>query len=611
MIAAQKCLASGNFVLAVYRKLYSLLEARERRRGFLVLVILVVVAFFETMGVASIMPFMAVLANPEVLETNAYLARAYEILGFTSTQAFMVFLGFFFLTLLLLSLALRALGTWAQLRFAHNRIYTWGARLVGGYLRQPYEWFLNRHSSNLATSVLAEVGQVVHSALFPAMKIIASLLVAICLMALLIIVDPWLAIGMGGFLGGGYALIYFATRRRLKRIGAERRRANQERFHVVQEAFGGVKDLKLASLEESAVQRFYAPSRRMARNMITAGLISEIPSLGIQGLLFGGMLLVVVYLLSAHGDLQSATPVIALYALAGYRLMPALKSIYSEFTHIRFSEAAVDALAEDFGTLRTRPLPRDQVAGDRLPLARLLSVENVNYRYPGASRQALQDVSLDVEAFTTVGLVGSTGSGKTTLVDIILGLLRPESGVIRVDGEAIEDESIRRWQRSLGYVPQQIFLSDDSVAANIAFGRGSKDIDMAAVVQAAKVANLHDFVVSELPDGYLTKVGERGVRLSGGQRQRIGIARALYHDPDVLIMDEATSALDNITERAVMEAVHNLGHRKTIILIAHRLSTVRHCDCIFLLEHGRLEAKGSYDELVATDERFRSMAAST
>jgi ATP-binding cassette, subfamily B, bacterial PglK len=234
----------------------------------------------------------------------------------------------------------------------------------------------------------------------------------------------------------------------------------------------------------------------------------------------------------------------------------------------------------------------------------------VHYRYPGASRPALQNVSFDVEACTTVGIVGATGSGKTTLVDIVLGLLRPESGVIRVDGEVLEDQSVRHWQRSLGYVPQQIFLSDDSIAANIAFGLGGKDIDMAAVERAAKVANLHDFVVNELPEGYQTTVGERGVRLSGGQRQRIGIARALYRDPDLLIMDEATSALDNVTERAVMEAVHNLGRQKTIILIAHRLSTVRNCDRIFLLEHSELIASGTYDELVAQNARFRAMAES-
>jgi ATP-binding cassette, subfamily B, bacterial PglK len=606
----RKRLAQGTLLFAIYRKLYALLEEKERRRALLVLAILVIVAFFETLGVASIMPFMAVLANPEVLETNAYLARAYELLGFKSTQAFMVFLGLFFLGLLLLSLGLRALGTWAQLRFANNRNYTWGARLVGGYLRQPYEWFLHRHSSKLATSVLAEVSQVVNSALFPAMKIIANVLVALFLMSLLIVVDPWLAIGMGGFLGGGYALIYFVTRKRLRRIGAERRQANQERYHVVQEAFGGVKDLKIAGLEETAVHRFYLPSKRMAQRTITAGLIREIPALGVQGLLFGGMLLVVVYLLSSRGDLQAATPVIALYALAGYRLMPAIKNLYAEFTQIRFSEAAVDALHEDFSTLRTRPLPREQVSGERLPLRRLLSLEEVHYRYPGASRPALQNVSFDVEACTTVGIVGATGSGKTTLVDIVLGLLRPESGVIRVDGEVLEDQSVRHWQRSLGYVPQQIFLSDDSIAANIAFGLGGKDIDLAAVERASKVANLHDFVVNELPEGYQTHVGERGVRLSGGQRQRIGIARALYRDPDLLIMDEATSALDNVTERAVMEAVHNLGRQKTIILIAHRLSTVRNCDRIFLMEHSELIASGTYDELVAQNARFRAMAES-
>jgi ATP-binding cassette, subfamily B, bacterial PglK len=597
-------------LIAFWKKLLSLLDPTERRRGAAVFGLLVVVAFFQTVGVASIMPFVAVLTNPEMVDTNPYLTAAFDMLGFQSTDAFLVFLGLVFFLLLVTSLVFQGLGQWAQLRFSHNRIYTWGARLIGGYLRQPYEWFLNRHSADLATAVLAEVNLVVHHALFPAMRIVASGLVAMFLLGLLLAVDPLLAAGMVGFLGLGYALVYFLLRVRLRRIGHQRKRANEARFHVTQEAFGGIKELKISGLEEVTVQRFLRPSKQMAGSMISAGIISEIPTLAMQGLLFGSMLLALVYLVAVHGSVEGAIPVIALYALAGYRLMPAIKEIYRDLAQLKFNEPALDALVRDFATLQTQAPESQSDSTDRTPLTKTLALRDVTYAYPGASRAALSDVSVTVPVFSTVGLVGSTGSGKTTVVDVILGLLRPASGTLVVDGQEINDDAVRRWQRSLGYVPQQIFLSDDTVAANIAFGLPPEMIDMAAVEAAARVANLHDFVAGELPEGYQTKVGERGVRLSGGQRQRIGIARALYHDPDVLIMDEATSALDNITERAVMEAVHNLANRKTLIIIAHRLSTVRNCDRIYLLELGRVVASGKYDELVAHEARFRAMTES-
>ena len=600
-------------MLSVVNKIWSLLDARERRRGAIVLGLLVVVAFVDTLGVASIMPFIAVLANPDVVETNRYLAAVYDTLGFESREQFLFALGSVFFGLLVASLALRAIGLWAKLRFSHNREYAWGARLVGGYLRQPYEWFLNRHSAELSTSVLAEVKQVISGALFPFMQLIAHVLLAFFLLGLLIVVDPLLAVAMGGALGGAYLAISVAMQRRLKRIGVERRLANRARFHVVQEAFGGIKEMKILGLEETLVARYTKPAQVLASRQISAGLISQLPAFAMQALLFGGMLLVLLYLIATRGGFQEALPIIAVYAFAGYRLMPALQSIYQDVSQLRFSQAALDALCADFASLQTRPPPggpamRAQEVRERLRLRGKLTLESVVYAYPGAPRRAVNDLSMEIPAYSTVGLVGSTGSGKTTTVDLILGLLRPQAGRIGVDGQELTDDHVRLWHRSLGYVPQQIFLSDDTVAGNIAFGLPEKRIDMRAVEQAAKIANLHDFVVHELPDGYRTRVGERGVRLSGGQRQRIGIARALYHDPDVLILDEATSALDNLTEQAVMEAVHNLANRKTIVLIAHRLTTVRNCDRIFLLEQGNLVASGTYEDLVASSERFRALA---
>lgn len=603
-------------MLTAYKKLFSLLDRRERRRGAIVFAVLILVALVEMLGVASIMPFIAMLSNPEVVETNPYLSYIYESLGFGERSDFLFFLGLVFFALLIGSLMLKAVGLWAQLRFSQNRNYAWSARLIRGYLNQPYEWFLNRHSADLGTSILAEVAQVVNGVLFPAMQVIAQSLVAILLMALLVSVDPLLAAAMGLGLGGTYFAISAVLRRRLRRLGAERRVANHARFHVVQEAFTGIKEVKIGGLEEVLVDRFVRPAQTVASRNISAQLYGQLPSFAMQGLLFGGMLLVLLYLMAERGGFQDALPVIALYAFGGYRLMPALQNIYQGIAQIRVTEAPLNALCEDFRTLQTdrkEPGSRDKAGGTadrpwRLELDDRLELDAVSYSYPSASRPALDGVNITVPARTMVGLVGATGSGKTSCVDIMLGLLVPTEGTLRVDGVPIEGDTVRNWQRSLGYVPQQIFLSDDTVAGNIAFGLPKHRIDLAAVERAAKVANLHEFVMSELPDGYRTKVGERGVRLSGGQRQRIGIARALYHDPSVLILDEATSALDNLTEQAVMEAVRNLGSRKTVIMIAHRLTTVENCDRIFLLERGRVVESGTYDELVARNEQFRAMA---
>jgi ABC-type multidrug transport system fused ATPase/permease subunit len=315
----------------------------------------------------------------------------------------------------------------------------------------------------------------------------------------------------------------------------------------------------------------------------------------------------VLYLIAQSGSFASALPTIALYAFAGYRLMPALQAIYSAVTQLRFAGPALDALHADLMSLQPAHPNFNQEA---ITLKQAITLNQIQFRYPNAPQPALKKLSLTIPAKSTVGLVGATGSGKTTTVDLILGLLEAQQGTLDVDGQAITEHNRRSWQRAIGYVPQQIYLADDTVAANIAFGLDAKDIDQSAVERAARIANLHEFVINELPQQYQTSVGERGVRLSGGQRQRIGIARALYHSPQVLILDEATSALDNLTEQAVMEAVHNLGHEITIILIAHRLSTVKACDTIFLLEKGELKAQGTFDELTHANEKFRAMAAS-
>ena len=588
------------------KKLFALLTLPERKRLVLLLGMILVMSMLDMVGVASIMPFMAVVANPELVVTNSFLNIAYSKLEFADRQQFLFALGLLVFVLLVVSLAFKALTTYAQLRFTLMREYSIGKRMVKGYLHQPYSWFLSRHSADLGKTILSEVNTVISSAVNPMMTLIAQSAVVLALLTLLILIDPKLALIVGLTLAAAYVLIFKATRGLLSRMGAERVKANQERFTAVSEAFGASKEVKVGGLEQVYIQRFSDPAQTYARLQATAQAISQLPRFALEAIAFGGMLLVVLHMMAQSGSFASALPIITLYAFAGYRLMPALQQIYGAVTQLRFAGPTLDALHADLMSLQPEhPSPSQ----DAIPLKQAINLNHIQYRYPNAPQLALKNLSLTIPAKSTVGLVGATGSGKTTTVDLILGLLEAQGGTVVVDGQTLTENNRRSWQRAIGYVPQHIYLADDTVAANIAFGLDVKDFDQKAVERAAKIANLHEFVTNELQQHYQTIVGERGVRLSGGQRQRIGIARALYHNPQVLILDEATSALDSLTEQAVMEAVHNLGHEITIILIAHRLSTVKTCDIIFLLEKGELKAQGTFEELTQANERFRAMAA--
>jgi ATP-binding cassette, subfamily B, bacterial PglK len=597
-------------VLNTYRLILSLLDRREKRRLGLLLVLIMVTGLLETAGVAAILPLLSVLSDPGLVETNRILARLYATLGFTSIVSFQFFLGFATFVTVVAGLAFRALTTYGIIRFTRTRSYLLSRRMLQNYLHQPYAWFLSKHSSQLSTVVLTEVENMISRVMMPAMKLLPALVTALMIAGLVLLMEPVVAFGVVVVIGGSFWMIYMALRRALRRFGVMRKDANSARFRVVQEATGGIKELKLMGLEPGFLQRFEVEARRMARAESMVSLTAQMPRIVIEGLAFGTILLVILFLLiRGGGDIAATLPAIGLIALASMRLMPAMQLIYQHIASVRANDKLLESVHQELTEIRSSVFAARAEAEKLppLPLREKLELREVSYAYPTADRQALDRLSMTIRANSRVGIVGSTGAGKTTVVDIILGLLRPQSGALVVDGREITDDLLRPWQKSVGYVPQHIFLSDDTVAANVAFGIPAKAIDMQAVERAARIAALHDFVLEKLPQGYATPVGERGMRLSGGQRQRIGIARALYHDPDILVLDEATSALDNLTEQAVMEAVSNLAGAKTVVMIAHRLSTVRDCETIFLLEHGRLAAQGTYDELVQTNVQFRRM----
>lgn len=587
------------------RKLIWLLSPKERRQAARLLLLIIIMALMDVIGVASIMPFIAVLSNPQLLQSNELLNAVYIGLNFESADKFKLTIGIFVFGLFVVSLGFKALATYLQLQFSLKREYTISKQLVEKYLGQQYDWFLNRHSSDLSKSILSEVGTVISYGFTPMALVISQGAVVVFIILFLCFIDIKLALGIGLTLGFAYGVIYMCANRYLGKIGKERAEANAKRFMVVSEVFSAIKQVKLGGFEAAYVDRFDEPAKIYAKHQASALAIGQLPRYALEGVAFGGMLIVILYLMVKGGDFATAIPIISLYAFAGYRLMPALQQIYGAITQLRYVTPTLEALHKDF--LRLKEYEHKVFSSD-FDFSGPIALKNISYTYPYECKPVVQNLNINILNKSKVGFVGATGSGKTTTADIILGLLLPQRGELEINGKLITNDNRCAWQKVIGYVPQQIQLIDDTITANIAFGISDDQIDHAAVEYAAKIANLHHFVVNVLPSGYSTQVGEGGVRLSGGQRQRIGIARALYHKPKVLIMDEATSALDNLTELDVMEAIHNIEHEITIILIAHRLSTVKNCDQIFMFEAGCVVAVGTFEELNRTNEQFRFMA---
>ncbi len=581
------------------KKFISLLTPNELRHAILLLLMILIMALLDMIGVASILPFMAVLTNPNIIETNIIINKIYQIsiiFGVENNEEFLFALGILVFVLLIASLSFKALTTYVQVRFVQMREYTISKRFVENYLYQPYSWFLNRNSANLGKTILSEVGAVVGKGLKPLMDLIAKGIVTVALITVLIIADPKLALIVGSSLGLAYAIIYKFTLSYLKRIGKERFKSNELRFAAVNEAFGASKVIKISGLENIFIKRFSDPAKIFARSIASSAVIAQLPRFVLEALAFGGIILLILYMMLLKGSFYDALPILSLYVLAGYRLMPALQQIYSSLTNLNFIGPSLDSLIEEIKNLKPYYYSHNKHA---LLLNKKISLKNINFSYSDDTRKILSDININIPVKTTVGLIGATGSGKTTTVDIILGLLEAQTGTLEVDDTIITKKNLRAWQSSIGYVPQNIYLSDDTIASNIAFGYQQENIDQKVIEKVSKIANLHEFVINELPKQYQTSVGERGIRLSGGQLQRIGIARALYHNPQVLILDEATSALDNDTEQAVMEAINNIKKDTTVILIAHRLNTVKNCDFIFKLDKGRVINQGTPKELFA------------
>ena len=577
-------------------KLRDLLTRREQIQALMLLAMMLLLGVIEMVGVASIFPLIAVLSDPSLIEKNRWLHLLFHSLYFTSFNAFFIFLAAAVFLITVARTAFTAVTNYGLQRYAQMRSHRLSVVLLSSKLRRPYTFFLRHHTADMARTILSEVDQVVIGSLMPMLQLISQIIISFCIMAVVTVVDALVALIAMVTVTGGYGIVYFLVRKMLRRKGIERNIANTERFSIAHEVLGGVKEVKVSGIEGVYINRFERASLKFARLRTQFGVVKEVPRHALELVAISGILLVImVLLLKNDGNLTAAMPTIAVYAFAGLRLLPSIQTIYQSVVAVRFDGPALDRLHDDL-------LRADQVSDLRhvepLGLHVAICLDRVSFTYPDSDRTALKDISLRIPAKSKIGIIGPSGAGKSTLIDIMLGLLEPQQGVIQIDGVALDRTNVRSWFKTVGYVPQQIFLADESIASNIALGLAPDAIDMKAVENAAKLANIHSFVVNELPAGYLTEVGDRGIRLSGGQRQRIGIARALYHRPSVLILDEATSALDMATEQGVMAELNSLSSSITIILIAHRETTLNEVDMVFRLENGCITNSGPPSEIL-------------
>jgi ATP-binding cassette, subfamily B, bacterial PglK len=591
------------------RKLYLEFSKQEKRKLQFIALIIIVTALIQVVGIASIFPFISVASDPSVVDQNVHLLAVKTYFGIEENRQFILVLGGLVLLTLILTNMFLAFSTWITLHFVVTIIQTLSIRMLERYLNEDYVFHLKRNSAELLKNLTSEIGRVVNGGIMSAINIASKGFTALCIIAFLILVDPVIALIVATVLGLSYVLIYWSIRLKLARIGIIVTQLFSDRMRYINESLNGIKELKVLGRENYYLKHFRANSKEIMKHQVFNRAAIDLPKYLLETVAFGGILAMTMYLVAVKDDTQTILPMISLYGLAGYRLMPALQGLFHSTATLKHDIAAVDLFYED---IRTDNIAFNYVEDETdikkpLHLNESLSLNNICFHYPGASKHAVTDLSLSVNANSSIGIVGTSGSGKSTLVDIILGLLHAQQGTLAVDGQILTKKNIRAWQNNIGYVPQVIFLADSTVSENIAFGIARNEIDQSAVEKAARMANLHDFIVNDLEEGYQTIVGERGIRLSGGQRQRIGIARALYHDPDILILDEATSALDSPTERSIIESVYKLAYRKTIIMIAHRLSTIKECDKIIIMEKGKIVDSDTYEELSKSSPYFRKL----
>lgn len=596
--------------LQVIKRLLKILTRKQLHQLFRLQVLISIMAFIEVLGVASFGPFLQLAGNYELVQDHKIYSNIYNYLEFQSPQSFIIFFGLVVISILFFA----AIFSTITIRFLLHYAQILGADISSSlyqyYMHQSWLFHVKNNSSILVNKVNAECTRVTLGIIYPLMMLNARLFLAISIAGLLFITDPLITfIGIFVF-AAIYTLIFKIVRSRLNIHGKAISLLQGKRFKLMNEGFGSIRDVILLQKNNVFSHDYKKASLLHGKANGSISTMNEVPKYWVELAAFSIMiLLVLILLIQNQGSLITILPKLGIFAFASYKLLPAFQQIYMNSANIKASMPALDNIYDDMVGWKNLADNEENIANTiykPMKFSTSLTISNISFSYLEANKRAIDNISLEIYPNQLIGFVGESGSGKSTLADLIIGLTSPQKGTIAIDGIELNSKNIKNWQRNIGYVPQSIFLTDTTVSENIAFGIDYQDIDANKINHAIKLASLES-TIAKLPNGLDSIIGESGIQLSGGQRQRIAIARALYNNPDLLVFDEATSALDGMTEKAIMESINTLAKNKTIILIAHRLNTIKNCDKIFLFDDGKLIQSGNYQELKAQNLLFRNM----
>lgn len=568
-------------------KLKYIFDRKSKITIVLLLIMIIVGSFLEMLGVTVFYPFVELIMDEKSMNGSGLLNYFLDMFVITDHSDKIVFLAILIIVFYIIKNIYLSVMQNEILKFNYNTRMRIATRLLTSYMEEPYTFHLQKNSAELVRTLQVDCNQFM-LLLNATLQFIAEVAVCIAIGVYLFSTSPIITIIVGGMLIACVSVYYLVAKKVSLKIGVENQKYNSKLLQWINQALGGIKEVKILERENYFVGEYEKNYKKLIKGAKNNEMVATVPKYITETVTMVGMLLAIVFMLKFRtSEISSFIPQLTAFAMATFKLLPAVGKINSYNTSIMYSLPSLEVIYNDLKEVEEIVVNKDRnQQNDQKRFENEISIEDVSYSYPGTDKRVLNCVNFAIKKGTTVAFVGSSGAGKTTLADIVLGLLEPTSGSIKVDGWNING-SMTQWHKMIGYIPQTIYLSDDSILKNVAFGIADGEIDKNAVYNALKKAQLLDFI-NTLPDGLDTFVGDRGVRLSGGQRQRIGIARALYHDPDVLILDEATSALDNETEKAVMESIDALKREKTMIIIAHRLSTIKNADVVLKVENGRV-----------------------
>jgi ATP-binding cassette subfamily C protein len=587
-------------------QLWYILNRRERIEGALLLCGMALGAMFEAVSIGLLIPFIAVLKEPELVYKAPAARSLLSFVNIREPQEVLTAIGLGLVGVFVIKSGYLVLLYRWLFRYVFEKHVNLARQLLTGYLNVPYTFHLQRNSSELIKVTTETIQRFTTGFLVSLLIVLGELLVVVALIIVLMLIEPLATFGAVLVLGIPTTLIYRSMQRRLAASGRLAERSMGSMIQWTEQAIGGIKETLVVGRALFFIDHQGYHAQRFADSWRSVMLLSSIPRLVVDTLAVSAMVAIALVILMRGQDMQSLLPVLGMFAVAAIRLMPSTSRIASGLAQLRFLYATTEVVYNELRAIeRARPAPT-RAPSLPLPFERSIVLEHLSYRYPSMPQRAIEDVSLEIPRGHWIGLIGPTGAGKTTLVDLMLGLFVPTAGRILVDGYDLQNHVVA-WQRNIGYVPQDVYLMDDTVRRNVAFGLPDHEIDDDLVWRALRAAQV-DNLVRSLPGGLDAIVGERGDRLSGGERQRLGIARALYHDPQVLVVDEGTANLDNETEAEIVRTLAGLRGEKTIIVVAHRLPLVRNCDRVYLLEHGRVRNSGAYSDLFSTEPGFREVA---